>query len=172
MLDEFKQLIARQYEAAFCTLRACVVRCPQENWNAPVARYPFSQVVVHTLIFADLYLSRDEEEMRAQLYHQENSQFFGEYEQLQDREPTEVYERAAVQSYLDFCRDKSQNVALAETNESLLKPCGFPGKDFSRAELHVCNIRHIQHHSAQLTLRLRLDSKVDAPWVSSGWRDI
>lgn len=170
MLTTMKVLLANQYEAAFCTLNACIERCPDDNWNSPVARYPFSQVALHTLIFTDLYLSLDEKAMKLQQFHRENALFFRKYEQLLDQEPTEVYERAATKRYLDFCRNKAPAVLETETAESLAAPCGFPRKAFSRGELHVCNIRHIQHHAAQLTLRLRLDTDVDAPWISSGWR--
>jgi hypothetical protein len=45
------------------------------------------------------------------------------------------------------------------------------GGDFSRAELHVYNIRHIHHHAAQLSLRLRLDTGRGVDWVGSGWRE-
>jgi hypothetical protein len=31
------------------------------------------------------------------------------------------------------------------------------------ALMHVYNIRHVHHHAAQLTLRLRLDTDVDVP---------
>ncbi len=172
MLAEFQHLICSQYEAAFCLFKACIDRCPDKNWHATVARFPFSQVEMHMLVFADLYLSPNEQEMRSQDYHIVNAYFFGDYEQLQDKEPTEVYDRIAVQHYLDFCIDKSRAVVADETVESLTEPCGFPRKDFSRAELHVCNIRHIQHHTAQLTLRLRLDSDVDVPWISSGWQEL
>jgi hypothetical protein len=41
----------------------------------------------------------------------------------------------------------------------------------SRAELYVYNLRHIQHHAAQLSLRLRLDHGVNIAWVGSGWRE-
>jgi hypothetical protein len=41
---------------------------------------------------------------------------------------------------------------------------------FSRGELHVCNFRHLQHHAAQLSLRLRSDAGVEIPSVGSGWR--
>jgi len=34
---------------------------------------------------------------------------------------------------------------------------GFHRRKCSGAELHVYNIRHVQHHAAQLSLRLRLD---------------
>ena len=29
--------------------------------------------------------------------------------------------------------------------------------------------RHIQHHVAQLSLRLRIDADLEMPWVGSGW---
>ena len=41
-----------------------------------------------------------------------------------------------------------------------------------RAELHVYSIRHIQHHAAQLSLRLRLDAGVAIPWIGVGWREV
>jgi hypothetical protein len=41
----------------------------------------------------------------------------------------------------------------------------------SRAELHIYNIRHIQHHAGQLSLRLRLETGEGVDWVGSGWRE-
>ena len=41
----------------------------------------------------------------------------------------------------------------------------------TRAEVHIHNIRHIQHHAAQLILRLRRDYGQDMPWFKSGWPD-
>ena len=41
----------------------------------------------------------------------------------------------------------------------------------SRAELYVYNTRHLQHHAAQLSLRLRLDAGVHTPWFGGGWRE-
>ena len=59
-----------------------------------------------------------------------------------------------------------------ETADTLNARCGFERLPFSRAELHISNIRHIQHHAAQLSLRLRLDSNTDIPWVKTGWLDV
>lgn len=169
MLRTIKELLTNQYEAAFFTLNLCVDRCPDANWTAPVAKYPFCQTVFHTLFFADYYLGRDETDLKEQAFHRENAELFADYEQLQDREPTSLYEREAIKAYLQHCRGKAIDVTAAATAESLAAPCGFPRKSFSRAELEVYNIRHIQHHAAQLTLRLRLDTNVDVPWVRSGW---
>lgn len=169
MFETLRSLLHHQYEAALCTLNVCVERCPEALWNAPVAHYPFSQVVFHTLFFADVYLETDETSFRNQPFHLENAAFFADYEQLEDREPVSVYDRPSIRRYVQHCREKVGRVLKDETKETLAGPCGFARRNFSRAELHVYNIRHIQHHGAQLILRLRLDSKVDIPWVGSGW---
>ena len=140
-----------------------------------MAKYPFCQVAFHTLIFADLYLGQDAESLCRQPFHLANLAFFGDYEQLEDREPVSVYERSQIVTYLEFCRDKAASTLAAETVETLCaariplaKLLRTEIRDFSRAELHVNNIRHIQHHAAQLTLRLRLDSDVQIPWIGTG----
>jgi len=171
MLETFKQLAANQFEAVFCTLGLCVDRCPEAAWDAPVARHPFCQVAFHALFFADYYLGLTEESLREQPFHRENVGFFGDYEQLEYREPVERYERDAIRKYLAHCRRKAAETIAAETAATLAGPCGFRGKTFTRAELHVNNLKHVQHHAAQLTLRLRVDHEIDIPWVSSGWRD-
>ena len=47
--------------------------------------------------------------------------------------------------------------------------CNAAWVKLSRTELHVYNIRHLQHHAAQMILRLRLDHAIDFPWHKSGW---
>jgi hypothetical protein len=150
-----------------------VDRCPADSWNAKVAKYPFSQVVFHTLIFADLYLGHESEhEFRRQAFHRENAELFGDYEQLEDREPVCVYERQAIKKYLAFVREKAVQTVASETPESLAAQTQFPWRKIPRGEMYIYNLRHIQHHAAQLILRLRLDANVDVPWVGSGWKDI
>lgn len=172
MLEVCKTLISNQFEAALCTLGACVDRCPDGLWNHPVGTYPVCLTGFHTLFFADFYLDVDESSFKIQPFHQEHSEVFAGYEQLEDREPVCRYEKGFIKAYLDHCRRKALEVIAAETEASLKGPCGFPRKTFSRAELHVYNIRHIQHHAAQISLRLRLDASVDIPWVRSGWREL
>ena len=172
MLETFKQLLANQFEAAFCTLNACLDRCPEANWDVPVANHRFCQVVFHTLFYADYYLGRDESSFRTQPFHRDHELLFGDYEEFEDRDPQALYDKAFVRKYLGHCRRKAADVLAAENSESLAARCGFERRNFSRAELHVYNIRHVQHHAAQLSLRLRLDANEDVPWIGSGWRDV
>ena len=172
MLDTYKQLIRQQYEASLCTLNACIVRCPDSAWDMRIGIYSFNQVVFHTLFYADFYLEANDRSIRQQRFHRDHPDFFADYEQLEDREPVGVYDRPSLQNYMEHCRQKVQPVIASESQSSLTAKADFARRDFSRAELHVYNIRHIQHHAAQLILRLRIDAKQDIPWFHSGWREI
>jgi DinB superfamily len=172
MLGAYKELIANQFEAAFCTLAACVDQCPEESWNRPVGNLKFCQVAFHALFFADLYLGKDLQSLRDQAFHRQYAQAFADYEELENRVQVAVYDKAFIKAYLRHCRDKAANVIAAETEQVLNSRPGFERLKFSRAELHFYNIRHVQHHAAQLSLRLRIDSGVEIPWVGSGWRQL
>ncbi len=170
MLSTIKTLLSNQYGAAFSTVAACVDRCPVTSWDLPIGNYPFSQVVFHTLFFADYYLGPHAESFRQQLFHQDNREFFADYEQLEYRTRVGVYDRPSLQKYLVHCRHKAMDAVDSETEQTLAGPSGFERRDFSRGELHVYNIRHIQHHSAQLVLRLRTETGLEIPWFGSGWQ--
>jgi hypothetical protein len=169
MYDAFKKLIANQYEASLCTVAICAERCPDSHWNTQVAKYPFSQVIFHTFFFADYYLGRDADSFSQQPFHKENRDLFAGYEQLKNQEPNSVYSREQIALYGKFCRAKASLTIGEETEQTLCRDAQFVRRNCSRAELHVYNIRHIQHHAAQLVLRLRIDTDVDIPWVDSGW---
>ena len=172
MLDNFKGLIANQFEAALCTLNICIDRCPETAWDAPVGNWPFCQVAFHALFFTDYYLGLNEESLRGQPFHRDNERFFDDYEQLEDRNPVSRYDKASIGKYMGHCRKKASRVIAAETADSLSAKAGFEGREFSRAELYVYNIRHIQHHAAQMSLRLRVDAQQEIPWIGPGWRDL
>ncbi len=172
MLETFKELIAHQLEAALCTLNACLEQCPEAAWNAPVGNHQFCQVAFHTLFYTDYYLGPNDESFRRQPFHRNHARFFGDYEEFEDHPPTSLYDKASIKTYLQHCRTKASATIAAETAQTLMGPSGFDRRTFSRAELHVYNIRHIQHHAAQLSLRLRLDAEQAIPWIGSGWKQL
>ncbi len=172
MLDAYKELIARQFEASLCMLGACVDRCPEENWHEPVANLKFCQVAFHALFFTDVYLGPDVESLREQPFHREHATLFADYEEIGGGVQQAVYEKPFIRDYLEHCRAKAASVLAGETEETLIRRAGFDWLDLSRDELHVYNIRHIHHHAAQLSLRLRLDTGEGIPWVGSGWREV
>jgi hypothetical protein len=171
MLDVYKTTITNQFEAVFCTMNACIERCPADAWDGPVVNLQFCQVVFHALFFSDYYLGESDEAFRRQPFHLAHPDIFRDYEELEDRPQQQTYDKATTQRYLTHCRSKALAVIAAETTQSLSAECGFERRDFSRAEMHVCNIRHIHHHAAQLSLRLRIDHSEEVPWVGSAWRE-
>lgn len=166
---EVRKSLFNQMEAALRTLAHCVERCPETSWNAPVANLKFCQVVFHTLFFTDYYLGRGEDGFREQAFHQDHRLVFRDYEELQPREQVLLYERPFILRYMEHCRAKAAEAIASETADTLAGPCGFPRRNLSRMERHIYNTRHVQHHAAQLSLRLRLDHAADVPWVGSGW---
>ena len=59
-------------------------------------------------------------------------------------------------------------ITPTETNGHSRGESGFFWRESSRAELHVYNLRHIQHHAAQLGLRFQLAGGAPLEWVSEG----
>lgn len=153
-----------QFLAALAQLRAAVERCPDDLWNTPLAGLTFDQAAFHALFFADYYLAptaplataADAAAFRAQPFHAQHAADFADYEELEDRPQRNTYSRAFLLAYADHCAAKARAVIAAETDASLAAPCPFPNLErASRAELHIYNTRHLQHHAAQLTLHLR-----------------
>lgn len=170
MVETFKELIARQFEAALCTLNTCIEQCPAKAWDAPVANIAFCQAAFHALFYTDCYLGQNTDSLRKQAFHRDNPDFFRDYEELEDRKQQLRYDKESILTYMAFCRRKASEVIAAENAATLSAPCGFEWLPFSRAELYTYNLRHIQHHAAQLSLRLRLDADMNIPWAKSGWR--
>jgi hypothetical protein len=173
MLDTLKELLSHQFDASLCMLNLCIVRCPESMWNAPVAKWKFCQAAFHCTFFVDVYLqpSDSEEAVKQQPFHLAHKAEFRDYEEMEDRPQVLLYEKPFVLEYLQYARRKAQETISRESAEVLAGPSGFYWRKCSRAELHVYNIRHIQHHAAQLGLRLRLDANIDLPWVGHVWKD-
>ena len=74
-------------------------------------------------------------------------------------------------AYLAVCRKMAVETLAAETESSLERVSGFPRQQFSRGELHVYSIRHVQHHTGQLSAFLRrIINDTGSWWVKTGWR--
>ena len=50
--------------------------------------------------------------------------------------------------------------------------CPFPYRNMSNGELLLYNMRHVQHHAAQLNMRLRQETNSAPRWVSKGGLNI
>jgi len=169
MINHFRQIVTSQYEAALCMLRQCVECCPSGHWESPIAKGTFRWVAYHTLFFTDLYLTTSNEAFQLRELHARGGD---------EREPAmcEGLSQAETLEYLAICRQKALAALDGETSESLAGPSGFSWYPVTRGEMHLINVRHIQHHAGQLSAFLRKLDEDDRyaqslRWVRSGWRE-
>jgi hypothetical protein len=169
MLDYVKTILTCQFEAALCMMDQCIRACPPEHWEGKIANGTFRWVAYHTLFFVDLYFSPgDEDAFVLRDLHQRGGD---------EREDvvTPGLSKEETLTYVQICRQKMRETLAAETAESLQGPSGFACRKITRGELHVYNLRHVQHHTGQLSAYLRrvdpaLSDREALPWIEAGWR--
>jgi hypothetical protein len=157
-------ILLSQFEASLSMLKECLQKCPHEHSDGLVAKYPFWMVAYHTLCFIDVYLSpRDVDWIPQAEFHPKGRQ------ELEDEFPSRRFTLEELLKYCEFCHEKMKKTLLAESEDVLAGPSGFPRRQFTRAELHLYNLRHIQHHTGQMTAFLRKIA-IDTNWVGTGWK--
>jgi uncharacterized damage-inducible protein DinB len=158
-----------QFEASLKTLKNVIASCPDEYWHEKDNDYPFSQVAFHTLFYIDYYLTDTVEAMKQQPFHVDHQSAFRDYEELGEEMPTSVYEREFILEYLAFCHDMILALRTNGTEERLEKTLKINGQPMSTLEMLIYVIRHIQHHTAQMGLRLQFQYGNEMEWVGRGW---
>jgi uncharacterized damage-inducible protein DinB len=79
--------------------------------------------------------------------------------------PERVYTKEELNKYLDHGRQKCRATISTMTEEKANQRCGFHWLDISVAEVHLYNMRHVQHHVGQLNLILRQKVESVPRWV-------
>jgi hypothetical protein len=165
-IEDFQGMVKRQLIGALLTLGQSIEAAGEEEWGAEHVDGTVSQVVHHTLFYADLYMNPSPEGFEQQQFHLDHPDFFQDYQEKRDEVPSRFYSRKTSLDYLEFCIEKAERATAAETEESLAGPSGFHWYPCTRAEMYLINIRHIQHHAAQLGLRRQILGEEPLKWVS------
>ncbi len=167
----WKAIIWNQFGAAIDMLENAVHACPDNVWG-DFSKKPewkkkdvvgFWYLIYHTLFFLDYYLS---EEVESEKDFAPPAPFTLSEFDPEGALPERVYTKEELLSYLDFCRKKFGLLMAGLTEEGAHRASGIPYRNMTVAELLLYNMRHVQHHAAQLNLILRqsIDSAPD--WVS------
>lgn len=160
MDDASGTILWRQFGAAIDMLENALVACPDELWGDRSQRPEFWYVVYHTLFFLDYYLSDSPDGFAPPApYTLDELDPAG---LLPDR----VYTRDELRTYLEHGRQKCRATIGALTDARARAPSGFERLDVSVSELLLYNMRHVQHHAAQLNLILRQQIDSAPAWVS------
>ena len=164
-----KRGIASQMLAGLYMLKDCIDRCPEKEWDERHDDYHFSQVVFHILFDCDYILSDSEEEFGGQVFHKNNSDVFADYEELMDLKRQHLFDRNFINSYYEYCTKKVENSMQERNDADLTIPNMDIYKNMTKLERYINAIRHIQHHTAQLGLRLQFITGIEMDWTSRGY---
>ena len=166
----------RQYGAAIDMLENALVACPDGLWTEriwpetpPAWLTPrlgeFWYVAFHAIVWLDIYLSGlPEEEFAPPAPFAQ-----GELDSVQAA-PARPYTREELRAYLAATRLAGEARLAALTEEQARRPVEYPwskGRSMSYLELQLYNLRHVQEHTAQLSLFLgqRATSDIETGWV-------
>jgi hypothetical protein len=169
MLDLFRQTLITQYGAALKMLEDCIEKCQADHWTESVGKFPFWHVAYHVLFCTDMYLSPSIAEFAPPPFHREDYNFLGRqpWPPFKEVVADQPYEKPTLLDYVNICRFKVLESMRKETESSLAGQSGFDWIPFPRAQLHLYNIRHIQHHTGGLGVFLgRMPGKGPA-WVGT-----
>ena len=163
-------VLKSQYHAALAMLREAVERCPDELWLDQRPKNAFWQVAYHALFFAHLYAGADEAAFRPWAGHQaetQNPDGIGGPPDPVSNLPVipNPYSKADVLAYCEFC-DQMIDDAV-DALDLRRRDSGFHWYKVSKLEHQIINIRHIQHHTAQLMDRLRAADDIGIRWVGA-----
>jgi hypothetical protein len=160
-----------QYHAELAMLRDAVERCPESLWYDGTPANAFWQIAYHTLFFAHLYMQPDEAAFVPWKGHQRHNQNPDGIAGPPDPSSSlplipQPYARAHVLEYCSYC--DSMVDGWVDTLDLASPHSGFSWYRVPKLEHQLVNIRHIQHHTAQLADRLRAALGIGVRWVGSG----
>jgi uncharacterized damage-inducible protein DinB len=148
MIEYLKQILASQFEAALAMYKQRLEVCPQDYWEGKVGADSFREVAYHALYCFDMYLSKNEESFPMRDLYKKGG------DEREDKVSPGLSKDETLE-LAEICRQKIYESISQETAESFTGDCGFDWRKMTRAELHIYNIRHFQHHVGQLSTYLR-----------------
>jgi DinB superfamily len=169
--EALRAILKSQYHATLAMLRETIERCPDDIWFSKEHVNSFWQVAYHTLFFAHLYIQPNAAAFRAWEHHQSEVQNPDGIAGPPDPNSTlplipKPYTKAELLSYWSVC---DQMVDSAVDALDLHSPdSGFSWYKVPKLEHQIVNIRHIEHHMAQLADRLRSAADIGIQWVGAG----
>ncbi len=161
-MDTFwKTALWQQFGASIDMLENAVVACPDELWGDRARQPEFWRLVYHTLFYLDLYLSGSAGGFTPP------APFTLDETDPRELRPERAYTKGEMRAYLEHCRRKCREVLEVLTDERARARCVFGWIEMSFAGLLLYNMRHVQHHAAQLNLILRQETDSAPGWVAS-----
>lgn len=158
-------ILASQYKASLGMLRQALDKVSEEQWNSEDYNNPNWQIAYHVIWATKYYLGANPESYIPFENAIEGAESLGGVQDWEN--PDEgitvagFHTKEELISFIDSLESKIQSAikALPFNHNS-----GFEWYPNTRLELHINNIRHIQHHTAQIIERLKTKGATGFPW--------
>jgi hypothetical protein len=157
MNNSINEAIWNQFGASIEMLENVILLCPEELWDTELK---FWSKAYHCIFWTDYYLSNDPKE-----FTPKEPFDLSEFDPM-GKMPQRTYSKQELITYLLYCKEKAKQQITEFNTETLTKRWVNDYKNYSFLEIIIYNIRHIQHHSAQLNLLLRQQINSSTPWIS------
>ncbi len=158
--------ITSQYRASLKMLTDVINKCPDTLWNDTSYENAYWRIVYHTLFYTALYLSESPSAFKPWAKHIANYNSLGML--TRDGKPVvieQVYAKDELTEYAESIFEECEAAVPKFINN---ETSGFPWVPLNRFSLHLHNLRHIQHHTGQLTERLHQAGIKGIEWVGLG----
>ena len=159
MQDKINKYVWAQFGASIDMLEKAIDLCPSNLWNQNKGFADFWYIAYHALFFIDFYLTASPRKFTP-------FKDFGITE-LDPKGilPDKVFTKNELKTYVEHCRNKCRRTIKSIKEDSLKTDYKFGTLELNFFELILYNMRHVQHHTAQLNLLLRQQVDSSPKWV-------
>ncbi len=157
MYRSINETIWRQFGASIDMLENAIKLCPLELWDT---EKKFWYITYHCLFWLDYYLTLDPAN-----FEPPSPYTLSEFDPS-GAMPSRTYTKEELITYLQYSRKKCFDLVSTMTEEIANSRWINDYKNYSVFEILLYNMRHVQHHTAQLNLLLRQETNTAPKWVS------
>lgn len=161
-----KDALISQYKASLKMLVDVTERCPAGLWADASYENPYWRIVYHALFYTALYLSESEDKFVPWTKHIHGYNGLGLMSH--HNKPILIKQAYSSAEMLGYAASIIKSIEDAVNTTVAGQPSGFDWLPLTKIELHLYNIRHLQHHAGQLTERLRQHGITGIKWVRNG----
>ena len=165
MINILKESLWKQFGASIDMLKNAVMLWPEQTCDTSPK---FFYITYHCLVFLDYYLTIPAENFSSPLPFTIKAPAEIPGDAIDDIIPDRIYSKKELLDYLQLSREKCLQVIGGLTEEKLAERWIEKDSDRNYAvlELLLYNMRHVQHHAAQLNMLLRREINEAPRWVS------
>lgn len=165
MDHSIKEILWNQLGASIDMLLNVISSCPDDYF---LTNKRFYFIAFHSTIFLDYYSTISPQDFSPLLSFTQKEPSERPKEAIGDLIPDKIYSKDEILKYLKQIREKCKRIIFSLTADELnkrFKEGDQPDDmDYPILEILLYNMRHTQHHAAQLNMLLRQDLDKHIEW--------